>query len=464
MRIAAPKEKSARGRILVVENDARLARLLALRLSLEGWEVQTVGDGEAALATVRSHPVDVLLLDLRLPGLDGIGVLQRLSAEFPDPPPVVLMSGYLDRDSTMNAIRLGAAEVLEKPVEPAALCEVLRDVSSHGAARSERPPDDLGIVGASVVVERMREQIREVARFPGVPVLVLGETGTGKELVARAIHARSGGTKLVAINCAALPEHLFESELFGHVAGSFTGAKNHRVGLLEAAGDGTVFLDEIGELSPALQTKLLRVLETRRFRRVGSTEEQPLRARIISATNRELRGHPDEPLRTDLFFRLAGYTIHTPPLRVRMDDLPELAEHFLGRFAVDHGSPVTAISTQALCALRGHRWPGNIRELRTVLMTAMIGAGERIEVRHVMRVMHERTADEGEDEFTGVRARVIPAELPRDATPIRSFSSVEKDLLERAFQSCGGNLSLAARRLDMPRTTLRDRLKRYALI
>ncbi|MAQ16501.1 MAG: hypothetical protein CMN30_17120 [Sandaracinus sp.] len=451
------EEPATSKRLLLAENDAGLARVLAIRLDLDGWDVTTVNDGEAALEVLRDKTVDVVLLDLRLPRMDGMEVLKRI-AKGPSAPRVVLMSGYLDSDNTLDAIRAGATEVLQKPVEPARLLGILEELARNRPRRAEGA-GDLGIIGRTSIVGWMRDQIAEVARFPEVPVLILGETGTGKELVARAIHERSGSKgQLVAVNCAALPEHLFESELFGHVSGAFTGARTPKAGLLETAGEGTIFLDEIGELPLSMQTKLLRVLETRSFRRVGANYEQPLRARIVSATNRELVGLPGEPLRTDLFFRLAGYTIRTPALRERIDDVPLLCQHFLREFQKQYHSEAAEVSEQALCALRGHEWPGNVRELRTVLMTAMIGAGPRLEVRHVMRALGSRLAPPSDDKpISEVRVRMQDEE-------ITSMAEVERETLERAYSACNGNLSSTARKLEMPRSTLRDRLKRHGIL
>jgi DNA-binding NtrC family response regulator len=314
------------------------------------------------------------------------------------------------------------------------------------------------IIGQSPAVRLMREQIATVARFRDLPVMIMGETGTGKELVAQAIH-RLGGKhgSLQAINCAAVPEELFESEVFGHEAGAFTGAKHARAGLFELAGQGTVFLDEVGEMQPLLQAKLLRVLETRHFRRVGSNRTLELRARIVSATNRPLRGLPLEPMRSDLYFRLAAYTITTPPLRDRMEDIVLLAPALLRRLAASYFSNVVDLTPRALDALHTHDWPGNIRELRSVLLHAAIHTqGRSIGVEHIAGALRAR--DGLEDDKA---ARQPPASSP---APVKNgLQHAERSLILDAYTQSQNNVSLAARRLGIARTTLRDKLKKYGL-
>jgi transcriptional regulator with PAS, ATPase and Fis domain len=314
------------------------------------------------------------------------------------------------------------------------------------------------IIGNSPAVQLLREQIATVARFRDLPVIIMGETGTGKELVAQAIHRLSGGLEgLQAINCAAVPEELFESEVFGHEAGSFTGAKNARAGLFETAGQGTVFLDEIGEMQPLLQAKLLRVLETRQFRRVGSNRTLDLRARIVSATNRPLRGLPFEPMRSDLYFRLAGYTIKTPPLRDRMNDIELLAPALLRRLAASYCSTAIDLTPRALDALHAHSWPGNVRELRSVLLHAAVHTrGLLIGVEHIAEALRARDQI---DEEKG-------PEPAADATPTtvkNGLEHVERNMVRDAYSKSQNNVSVAARRLGIARTTMRDKLRKYGL-
>lgn len=326
------------------------------------------------------------------------------------------------------------------------------------------------IIGQSLAVRLMREQIATVARFRDLPVMIMGETGTGKELVAQAIH-RLGGRRgdLQAINCAAVPEELFESEVFGHEAGAFTGAKNARAGLFELAGQGTVFLDEVGEMQALLQAKLLRALETRHFRRVGSNRTLELGARIISATNRPLRGLPLEPMRSDLYFRLAAYTITTPPLRERMEDVALLAPALLRRLSAVYFSNAVDLTPRAIEALHAHDWPGNVRELRSVLLHAAIHTrGGTIGVEHIAAALRAR---ERLDDDRGPRRASQPPEptpvstpAPAPATPVKNgLQHAERSLILDVYTQSRENVSVAARRLGMARTTLRDKLRKYGL-
>jgi DNA-binding NtrC family response regulator len=324
------------------------------------------------------------------------------------------------------------------------------------------------IIGKSFAVRLMREQIATVARFRDLPVMIMGETGTGKELVAQAIH-RLGGRRgdLQAINCAAVPEELFESEVFGHEAGAFTGAKTARAGLFELAGQGTVFLDEVGEMQALLQAKLLRALETRHFRRVGSNRTLELGARIVSATNRPLRGLPLEPMRSDLYFRLAAYTITTPPLRERMEDIALLAPALLRRLAAVYFSNAVDLTPRAIEALHAHDWPGNVRELRSVLLHAAIHTrGGTIGVEHIAAALRAR---ERLDDDSGSRPSSQPPELtpsPGSTPPPavkNGLQHAERSLILDIYTQSRENVSVAARRLGMARTTLRDKLRKYGL-
>ncbi|MCB9594779.1 MAG: sigma-54-dependent Fis family transcriptional regulator [Sandaracinaceae bacterium] len=447
------------GSILLAEDDPILSRRTADVLRRRGWEVATVADGESAVREARTGAYGVVLLDIQLPELDGLQVLDAIRAGS-DPPPIIMLSGYLDVKTTLAALRRGAAEILEKPVEIDRLVQAIREVERQGGAsgRDDSHAEVPEILGRSPAAQRLREDIAEAARHPGVPVLVIGETGTGKELVAAAIHRLGGAAgPLVAFNCAAVPADLFESELFGHEPGAFTGARVARAGLLQAAGDGTVFLDEIGEMPANQQSKLLRVLETRSFRRLGAHRELPLRARIVSATNRPLRGRDEDPVRADLFFRLAGYTLRTPPLRERMEDVEMLATHFLHKLADEHPGVPRRLSPRAADALRSHDWPGNVRELRAVTHAAALRApGEALGVRYVVEALSDRGC-------LDPQTRPPP---PSALTPVAEpgLREVERDLVERAWAQSDGNLSRAARQLGIPRTTLRDKLKRYGLL
>ena len=323
------------------------------------------------------------------------------------------------------------------------------------------------ILGVSPHAQRVREQIRKIAEYRDVSVLVLGETGTGKELVACAIHQltqRGDGPELVGVNCAALPEPLVESELFGHEAGAFTGARGARAGLLETAGRGTVFLDEIGEMPDGPQAKLLRVLETRWFRRVGSNRDLPLEARVVSATHRSPRRLKRSGLRPDLYYRLASFTIELAPLRERLEDVSILARHFLDGFAGLHRLPPIELTRGALAELESHSWPGNARELRAVMEQAAILCRDATIDADLVR------------DALGARAPLTFSSIPPAGSPERRASipplpapegglrDVEREIILRAFEECAGNVSSVARRLRLPRSTVRGKLRRLGLL
>ena len=320
----------------------------------------------------------------------------------------------------------------------------------------------------------LRRQIECVAAFPQVSVLIDGPTGTGKELVARSIHElTSADEPMTTINCAAIPENLLESELFGHASGSFTSARSTRIGLFEEAGHGTVFLDEVGEMPHSLQTKLLRVLETREFRPVGSNQTKRLHARVISATNRGLSPYEPSALRQDLYFRLAGYTLRTPLLTARTEDIPALARHFLSEFATHHALATPEISCEALATLCDYAWPGNVRELkRCTENIAMVTRGKRIEREDVEATLNWRcaveepcasshfiTRVESVDPESGVHRVSRPSVA--DGRVRDSLPELERNHILEIFEASGGNMSQAAKTLGIARSTLRERLRKY---
>jgi DNA-binding NtrC family response regulator len=447
--------------VLVVDDDADIARACSRSLRDAGWVVDVAFDGQQAMGALGERGFDALVVGLRKPADGRFDVLEQASRS-PFPPASILVSAELDLSTVVRALRAGAADVIERPVKPDELDAKLRGVLGYvsdepSPARVVEADAADCILGRTPRVQVIREQIRSVARFREVPVLVAGETGTGKELVAQAIHRLSGTEgPLVSINCAAIPETLFESELFGHELGSFTGATASRVGLLEAAGDGTLFFDEIGEMPPQLQPKLLRVLETREFRRVGGNRDLPFRARAISATNRGLVGG-DTPVRSDLYFRLSGFTILAPPLRERMADVSLLARHFLATFHARYPEAPGELTPAALAVLHGYAWPGNVRELRAVVQqAAMLARGPSVRVPEVTAVLRERQACLGASPASpGARDfRALGAE------PLRE---TERRLITDAWSESGKSVSGAARSLGLPRTTLRDKLRRYGL-
>jgi len=475
--------------VLVVDDDSVLVRALQRVLGLQGFEVDTALDGRAALNRLESVDYDVMLLDLRMGSMDGMEVYAM--AQGNSPPATIIHSAHIDVRTAVMATRAGVQDVMQKPVPEDVLATRIRELAAQRRAARERSTSEpyVGtqqdslqrLVGASDKARELREHVQRVAQFRDVPVLIQGPTGTGKELVAQAVHALSCPDEpFVSVNCAAVPEQLFESELFGHEAGAFTSARSSHVGLFEEAGRGTLFLDEIGEMPQALQAKLLRVLEIRQFRRVGGTRTRVFGARVVSATNRPLNSSLDGSLRADLFFRLAGYAIRTPLLSERASDIPDLARHFLAEFAKRHPVGNPRLSRDALETLLAHPWPGNVRELRAVIENATIVARDglitRADIELALQARGTAVPLPNESWHAPSLAREAraqePAAAPEEPGPGQSgtlllrpatLPNLQRDLILRAFEDSQHNLSRAAQGLGIPRSTLRARLKRYGV-
>jgi two-component system response regulator HydG len=364
----------AAARVLIVDDERAMAEMLADGLADRGYQATALSSGEEAALRLRDESYDALVTDLRMPGVDGLALLAEARRLSPDLP-VIVMTAYGAVDSAVESIRRGASHYLTKPFKLDELClfldrllderRVRREATSLRAALHDRPPE-AGIIGASPAMRRVFEVIERMARSD-VPVLLLGETGTGKGLFARILHAHSARASgpFVTVNCAALPEPLLESELFGHVKGAFTGATRDAKGLLVESSGGTLFLDEIGEMSPAVQAKLLDVLERRVVRAVGAPRERPVDLRVVAATHRDLGERVAAgAFREDLRYRLDVVSVELPPLRHRREDIPLLLEHFLREARKRHpSSPAERFAPETLARLLDHRWPGNVREL-----------------------------------------------------------------------------------------------------
>jgi DNA-binding NtrC family response regulator len=414
--------------ILIVDDEAPFRAVLREILEPQGYRVVEAGNGDEAMDRLARLRVDLVISDQRMPGLDGLTLLRRIR-QMPAPPAVVLLTAYGSIPEAVDAVRAGAIDYLTKPL---ASPEQLIAVVERALAM-----DDDDIAGESRGLREVVETADRVAE-KDVPVLITGESGTGKELIARRIHRRSRRAKkpFVAVNCAALPETLAESELFGHERGAFTGAERQRAGRFEEATGGTLFLDEVGELSPAVQAKLLRAIEDHVIRRVGGTRDVDADIRLLAATNRDLS---DGGFRSDLYFRLAVVRLDIPPLRERADDIPSIAQHLLARLATKHGLAVPALKSDALDALRRHRWPGNVRELRNVLERALVLRGAE-----------------------PIRAADL-ALAPAAATLAASHDEVEKERVLEALRQAHGNREHAATLLGVSVRTLYYRLNRLKL-
>jgi two-component system response regulator HydG len=428
--------------ILVVDDDQTVRETLAEFFETLGWPVRTAATATEGRQAAAEHAPDVVLVDLRLPDASGLTLLEALRADDPVSA-VIVLTGHADVPTAVHAMRQGALDLLEKPVDletlrravsrAAELVELRREVSVLRARR----PDAEGTSAEPPTEPSLERLIELAARNDDVPVLIVGETGTGKGFVARRIHDRSPRAALpfVEINGASLSATFLESELFGHERGAFTDAKQAKRGLFEVAGRGTLFLDEVGEIVPEVQPKLLKVLEERTFRRLGGTAELRSEARVLAATNQPLAQRVQEGrFRADLFYRLQVLTIVLPPLRERRAELPALARAF---------APVGArIGAAALRAIERYDWPGNVRELKNTLWrAALLAEGSEIEPRHLSLPARDDTAP------------------PRPST----LADAERDAIVAALSATAGNRVQAARRLGIARSTLLEKLKRYGL-
>jgi two-component system response regulator HydG len=445
-------------RILVVDDDRAFRLSTAALLRNDGHAVDVVTSGQEAVVTLRASRFDLLLLDLRMPGIDGLGVVEALRV-WGDGIPILMISGFGTVDAAVRAMHLGADDFLTKPVEPDVLSSRVAELLERRPTAGVVAAADGGMLGRAPAMQALLTSLRKVAATD-TTVLITGETGSGKEVAARAVHELSSRrhAPFVAVNCAAMAEGLLESELFGHVKGAFTGALRDRAGHFEAAGHGTIFLDEIGEISATLQQRLLRVLQEREVTRVGSSRPVRVAARIVAATNRDLRAHVAEGrFREDLLYRLAVFPLHVPPLRERRGDIPLFVAHALDALRA-RGAQRDGLSCSpfAIRLLREFDWPGNVRQLFAVLETAAIHADfARIEAQHLPDEIRAAA---------GRRANGAP-QLLQTESRYRAFPAAddERMAIEAALLETGGALARTAELLGMGRTTLWRKMRSYGL-
>ena len=445
-------------RILVVDDDVGFRRTTSALLRNDGHDVDVANDGSTAIAALRAQHYDLMLLDLRMPGIDGLGIVEALRV-WGEGIPVLMISGYGTVDAAVRAMHLGADDFLTKPVDPDVLTARVAELLERRPTSASTQANPADMVGRAPTMRGFFASLRKVAPTD-TTVLVLGETGTGRERAARAVHdlsARRGAT-FMAVNCAALSEGVLESELFGHVRGAFTGAVRDRAGVFEAAAGGTIFLDEIGEVSLSLQQRLLRVLQEREVTRVGATAAIKINARIVAATNRDLRALVSAGrFREDLLYRLAVFPLTLPPLRERRSDIPL----FIAR-AVDDlksrasGRERLTVSPFAVRLMREYEWPGNVRQLFSVIEAAAIHADfERIEAQHLPPELREAPTD---------RLRLGSSTFPAESRyRVPTESGDERAAIEAALAETGGALAKTAELLGMGRTTLWRKLRSYGL-
>ncbi len=442
---------SEKNTILIVDDEAIVHDSLSKWFRDEGYEVGTAESAREALTRLTERPWDVALVDIKMPGTDGIELQRRLHEIDPELI-VIIMTGYASVDTAVQALKNGAYDYVTKPFDPDDIAHLVKNALSHRRAEREaarlketvgevmRPPD---LVGQSAAMKKVFDSIETVAATDAT-VLITAESGTGKELVARAIHGMSPRrfNPLVVIHCGALTETLLESELFGHEKGAFTGAQYRKKGKFEIAEGGTVFLDEIGDISLKTQTDLLRVLQEREIVRVGGNQPIKVDFRCIAATNKDLEQLIEEgKFRPDLFYRLNVFRIEIAPLRDRKEDIPLLVDHFMRRFSASMNKRITTVSPQAMSLLQNYDWPGNVRELENAVERAMVVASEP-ELR--------------EENFT----LKLKAQAQEDGSA-KTLEDVERVHILRVLDECGGNQTRAAEVLDIDRVTLYNKLKKY---
>jgi nitrogen regulation protein NR(I) len=463
-----------RSRILLVEDDAQIAAALENVLHEEGYETVHALDGKKGLALASSEACDLVLTDLRLPGLSGLELVKSLHDSRPKLP-VILMTAHGTTATAIEATKLGAYDYLIKPFEmPDLLALVAKGVAS---SRLMAESIDLGtvtegrdaIIGNSRAMQEIYKEIGRIAAKP-VPVLIRGETGAGKELIARAIyqHSDRADRPFIAVNCAAIPETLLESELFGHEKGAFTGAEARKIGRFEQATGGTIFLDEIGDMTLTTQAKLLRILQEKCVQRVGGAEVIPIDCRVLAATHRDLeKAIEEKEFREDLFYRLNVVCITIPPLRKRAGDIAALARYFLTRYAADFGVSSPSIQTAAIQFLEAQPWAGNVRELENVVRKALLLArGYAVDLAAVREALGaSRKPPTAGGSLAAYVAELLEAASRGETENVHAavIEAAERELVAQAIKLAQGNQAKAARWLGVSRITMREKLLQFGM-
>ena len=465
-----PAATEAPARVLVVDDERSMRELLSIVLRRDGYEVLIAEDGAAAVEVLKKERIDILITDIRMPQMNGVDLLREAKRIAPDIVSIV-MTAFASTETAVEALRLGAADYVHK--SPNAASELRLRVGRELERKRLQQENVLlkrvmrtshqfsNIIGTSSPMMAVFQLVETIAPTSST-VLITGESGTGKELVARAIHVNSPrrDRPFVAVNCGALSETLLDSELFGHMRGAFTGADSNKKGLIEVAEKGTIFLDEIGEMSPAVQVKLLRVLQERKFRRLGGTEEIDADIRILAATNRDLsKMVADSTFREDLFYRINVIPLRLPSLRERLEDVPLLAEHFVARFAEQMGKPITGISGAALARLKLYGWPGNIRELENAMERA-------VALEQSPTILTESLPEQlaGAARETEPQPTASPDAFPDAGFDLeRHVQGIEREYIAEALRRAGGVKVKAAELLGMSFRSFRYYTKKYNL-
>jgi two-component system nitrogen regulation response regulator NtrX len=446
-------------KVLIIDDEEAIRSSLKMTLEYKDYECVLAANGEAGLKIAERENPDVVFLDIKMPQMDGMEVLKRLKATDPSPP-VVMISGHADVATAFEASKLGAFDFIEKPLESDRVLLVVRNAVEQGrlkkkvAGFKENEVGRYRMVGVSATLDQVRESVARAAPT-NATVLIIGESGAGKELVARAIHRNSlrKDEEFVQVNCAAIPEELIESELFGHEKGSFTGATEKQIGKFELADKGTIFLDEVGDMSQRTQAKVLRVLQEGEVERIGSQKTIKVDVRVIAATNKNLEQAIESgDFREDLYFRLSVIPVRVPALRERAEDIPPLVEHFLAQFSAENNLRRKTVSPEAMAVLKRHPWRGNVRELKNTIERLMIMVPQdQIDPEHLVDVL--RRPPEG--------ASGAPAEAPGSLKDFKE--SAERAFLVQKLRESRWNISATAAAIGTPRSNLYKKLEHYGI-
>jgi two-component system, NtrC family, response regulator PilR len=454
-------------KILVVDDEKSIREVMSIMLKRAGYDVTEVSDGDQAIGQVNKEIYDLVITDLRMPKANGMDVLKAVKSISPETV-VLVVTAFGTADSAVEAMKQGAYDYLTKPFQVDEVQLIVRNALEKRRLSTENmllkremasQSSFAQIVGQSEAMQKVFDVVRKVADSKS-NVLICGESGTGKELVARAIHYNSARSPMpfVAVNCSAVPETLLESELFGHMKGSFTGAVANKAGLFEIANGGTIFLDEIGDTTPTIQVKLLRVIQEREFRRVGGNQDMKVDVRVVAATNRDLeKAIADGSFREDLYYRLDVIPIRLPPLRLRAGDIPLLVTHFLDKFAQESGKLPPKMTSEAMQVLLGHEWRGNVRELENLIERVVaFSNGASVTNTDVEGWLHHAV--------TPQQSQGVPSDLPDEGLDLEGLiNGIEKDLLMKALERSKWVKKKAARLLKLNTRSFRYRLEKYAI-